>query len=298
VRRLVYERLLIAAGWVVLLTIATAAVYRGTRVGLDEDNYWAEKLSWRACADCVLAGDSRIGMGLSPAAMATLLGDRRILNFFFPSAHYSSGYLDAIESLLDPHAARPTIVLGITPESLLRKSEREWFEDERCRILDCGRLELWVGQYLPYRRPLRLDTLLLGRNPLRFHPDGWAENLASTVSLKEVTRHRQMYRHHSVSPAQVEILLQRVERWVRQGVLVYAFRPPTCREMLAVEAASGFDEPDFVRRFEAVGGRWITVDPQGYHTTDGHHLHADSALRLSRAVARRIREDDAGIASR
>ena len=282
-----------------VLIAATAAVQRPQDAGLQTDNFWAMKLGWSACADCVLAGDSRVGTGLSPAAMAGLLPGRRVLNFGFDSARYSDDYLDAIERVLDGTSGRRTIVLGVTPMSLL-PADAGGGGFERLRK-DTGRLSRFALVTLRAGRvlePVRLDTLARDLDPWHERnvvttrwPDGWIaysppRGRSFVVHVLETT-----FGSQPIAPATVECLLARVGTWTAAGIEVYGFRPPTCPETIDVETRlSEFDEQEFVRRFEAAGGKWMAIASLAYDSSDGSHLYPEAAVALSQDVARAVGE--------
>lgn len=291
------ERLLLVAVFALPLIVATAAIHQPQDRGLQTDNFWAMKLGWQACADCVLAGDSRVGTGLSPAAMAPWLPGRRILNFGFDSARYSADYLDAVERVLDRAGRQCAVVLGITPMSLLPTAGgRGGFERLRGDTRRLSRCELLALRGARFVAPMRLDTVARELNPRNARevvtvrwPDGWIaysppRGRSFVVHLLEST-----FGAQQVDPATEELLLARVRAWTASGVRVYAFRPPTCPETIEVEGRlSGFDEQDFARQFEAAGGVWLAIPPLGYDSSDGSHLYPEAAVALSRDVARAV----------
>jgi hypothetical protein len=280
---------------VALALLAATAVSRYTpEAGLQRDNFWATKLAWQHCADCVLAGDSRVGTGLSPAAMAPWLPGQRIVNFGFNSACYSARYLDALAAVLDPAAGQRVVVLGITPMSLLPTSGRPTgYEQCRADTATLSWIELLSLRTLRFAEPMRIDTVAEQLNPRRprapvttYWPDGWTaysppRGRRFVLQLLEAT-----FANQKVAPETIGHLLERVHAWTAAGLRVYAFRPPTCSETVAVEdQISGFDESAFIHDFEAVGGFWLSVDPLAYDCADGSHLYPTAAVQLSRDVA-------------
>ena len=74
-------------------------------------------------------------------------------------------------------------------------------------------------------------------------------------------------------------------------ISVYGFIPPSCREMYEMEdRISGFNEKEFISRFEAAGGVWIDIDPGGYHSFDGSHLRDDAALEYKHDFSMKLLE--------
>lgn len=107
----------------------------------------------------------------------------------------------------------------------------------------------------------------------------WKVPADSTKALAEYT---QDFTKNTVDSLVVKNLLRRVDKWVKQGFKVYAFRPPTTNAMVALEnRISGFDEGAFKESFETAGGQWISIPAIGYVSYNGSHLEKESALKLS-----------------
>lgn len=292
-----------------LWTVLTAAVllaYVGKlpreheTSGVPESRFWMEKMKWNACADVVLAGDSRVHHGLSPAGMQQRLGECRIVNFGFAGNGYSPEYLDAVERVIDPGSRRPTIVLGITPRSLTPKSlaENEFLELRQSQAISI--VASWKSHYLAgwleFFEPWQLQPLLRtlrgasASNVVReseFHPDGWVATVWTPPQpAMMVESYRYQFRDNRVSEEATARLLERVRHWTKRGIAVVGIRPPTPPEMEEVEnTLGGFDERAFVTMFEEAGGRWLRTDGRRYTTYDGCHLDRESAVRYSNDIA-------------
>ncbi|MBN2445123.1 MAG: hypothetical protein JXO22_00230 [Phycisphaerae bacterium] len=278
------------------LIVATAVLRKPLVAGLESENYWAAKLDWRARADCVLAGDSRVVYALAPRVIETHLAGARVLNYGFNAVAYSVQYLDAIESVIDPASTCPTIVLGITPHSLtghaMQRSEYTWRSAAAGQRSAAG---LMISRWLRWCKPMRLDTLARELNPAETSPpimtlyeDGWlAFAPPNDSAARQLRWYENAYADGPVDGAVVDALLERVRLWVKSGIDVYGFRPPTNGAMLALEdRLSGLDERCFSKRFEDAGGYWLDVDQLAYHCPDGSHLHRDAATRFSDDIAR------------
>lgn len=301
VTRVVRGRILATLGLAILLVIVTA-VRRGPddRAGLHRDLFWAEKLTWRQCADFVIAGDSRACRDVAPPALSARLPYRRILNFAFDSSGYSEAYLHAIENVLDG-AARPTaIALAITPYSLTEAAVREnEFEYRRRWMPFQSRAGLYARQSLRFLRPMRIDDLpaqLLGRGDdaaqmtdadHEYRDDGWlAMARRGGDTTMYVSQYRAAFLDNSASAEVIDTLLTHVRRWRAAGINVYAFRPPVAEPILDIERdCSGFDEAAFIAALRRAGGVWIPMPPTGFLTYDGSHLGRDEAARFSTALA-------------
>lgn len=297
--RRVTRRIISTLSLAAIFIAATLALRHYDNSGLAPASFWATKASWAACADIVIAGDSRVYRGVSPAEISRVLPQCRILNYGFDGVGYDRRYLAGIERVLDPNTVLPTIVLGISPHSLTPQAV---IEGNSAAQLHAARRPwplVWqVSQ--PFDRVMQFLTPLAAgefRTPWKryyqnFHADGW---VASSRRPEQPTvglgAYRGRFVNNRVSSQQVDDLLAGVADWTRRGVRVFGFRPPTCSEMVEVEdRQSGFEEAAFVRRFQAAGGTWLALSQTDYHSYDSSHLRADAAVRFSHDLACRMSE--------
>lgn len=277
-----------------LLIIFTVNLFRIHEAkGIYEGYFWMMKSDWRNCADIVLAGDSRTGSGVSPASMSEKLPGRIILNYAFDGVRFYDEYLNSIPRVLNPQSGEKVIILGITPRSLIDSAvANDQFKDSK-RLSRYHSVMLLAAIEKPLRLlyPMRLKEffymLFPGKDTRYFfrtyHVDGWAER--DTVlddSEKVIANYKATFIKNRVSPHMISGLLRFVQKWTKEGIKVYGFRPPVSQQMFEVEnAVSGFDEKSFASSFEQAGGRWIVVKPTDYPTYDGSHLRPDGAKAFS-----------------
>ena len=235
---------------------------------------------------------------MSPAAMAAELPGRRILNYAYPGAAFTREYLDHVARVVDPIAARKTIILGLSPRALTVFATREavnGFVQREKQLPSEARLYfadlLWVLRPLPMER-LRLGWV--GKLPTGqrwFHADGWtAARMTPEDPRRTVREYAGLFAEGPVRDDMLADVLEYVRRWTDTGVRVYGFRPPAAPDIIAIEdARSGFGDMDAAACFEAAGGIWIDTDLVGYRSIDGSHLHVDAARQFSRDLAAAIR---------
>ncbi|MBN2211893.1 MAG: hypothetical protein JW709_10905 [Sedimentisphaerales bacterium] len=287
--------------WSLLLAVALitgfAALRPPTNHGLYRETFWCQKAHWQHCADIVITGDSRVGMGVSPAALAASLPESmRIYNYGFNANGYSAAYLTAVESLLDPQSKNPTIILGVTPRSLTDNAAgRNFFTVYRKK----SPWQCWANNHLTF---LLRHTDTLGFSDVRrrlfdpekalrmqyeYYPDGWiAVDSRRDRPESKLDNYIREFKDNPVDPAVVDDLMKQTRAWTDSHIRVFAFRVPSCPQMVEIENTySGFDESAFRARFEAAGGRWIPLDQSAYHTFDGSHLTRDGAEKLSHDLA-------------
>jgi hypothetical protein len=140
--------------------------------------------------------------------------------------------------------------------------------------------------------PLNLETeLFYGLE--EFHDDGWqaAMHLPNEWPEAWLPGATRLFKEDGVQPELWDGLMTQTREWSRQGVHVFAFRPPTSAAMIAIEDDLGeFDVRRFAEEFEEHGGRWIEIDASGYRSYDNSHLPRSEAIRLSEKIGRRIAE--------
>jgi len=267
------------------------------------DRFWVVKTHNHRKYDMLILGDSRVYRGVSPEAMRAVLPDYRILNFGYSAGGLNPMMYREAERRLDPESPHKAIVLGVTPGALLPfTATNEHFLQEKTRPREDVYQRLYLNPYLKFFEPIDLRELLLaarGKKPKpkefyyqEFHDDGWvAARLVPENPEKQLPRYRERFTKESVSEELIRELIEQTKTWVAKGIRVFAYRPPTTRKMVALEEElSGFDEADFVKRFEAAGGVWFSFSVDDYHSYDGSHLRKDSAVLFSKDLAGHIRE--------
>ena len=285
-----------------LLVLATGIYAHHDITGVPEDVYWDSKVRWRACADCVVAGDSRAYVGLAPFVMSATLPDRRIRNFGFSACGYRPDYLESVETVLDPHSDNPSIILGITPHSFTKQptvdsefqlrstqpdASNRYLAELTWRLRSFA-LKSVVATWLPMCRPSHYYR--------HYFEDGWvAASIAPAEPELTLSYYRDTLEAYQVEPGMIASVLDFTRKWTAQGIRVYAFRPPSGHAMLELEnSLSGFREDEFVAQFTAAGGVWLETDQLGYSSYDGSHLRWDAAEQLSRDLAQAIRAAETG----
>ncbi len=291
-------RTLVLAG---ILIIIMGSSRPDNNHGLYPNEYWARKAGWDKCADIVLAGDSRVLCGLSPEQMQKYFPGKRIYNYGFGSAWFSKGYVDKIGELFDPNGQDKTIILGITPHSLLKiEGDTGNFYEIRSMTYRDRFMQMHFAGLMRFFDPLTFSSAIHGTFPSlaeshterTFCPDGWIAVHKVPDSIKKSLRNYKLYYEAGQADSNnIDDLIEDIEGWVGRDIKVYGFLPPTCSEMYKLEMEmSGFDEKDFIRRFEGAGGVWIYVDPVAYHSFDGSHLQDDSAIELTNDLCKKIIE--------
>jgi len=271
--------------------------------GIYYKSFWSSKATWRGCCDVVIAGDSRVVIGLSPQQMGQFLPGLRILNFGFYANGYSLAYLEAIEQTLDTLSPCKTIILGISPRSLTARSEKLNFFTVYSQQSNSDKfLVRYFDTLLRFTDPLSLSDVwhnLLSDEKQRYFrqcyfPDGWiASDKRPLRPDQKLDNYILEFKDNPVSEEIITKLLSFVKQWTQAGIYVYAFRPPSSKAMVELENKyAKFDQTDFVNSFKAAGGLWIDLDQNGYQSYDGSHLLSTEALKLSEDIARFVKRKE------
>lgn len=276
---------------------------------LDAEVFWVLKTFANPKFDMILVGDSRVYRGLSPEAMNRILPNYRILNFGYAAGGLNTTIYKEAESKFDPNSEKKTIVLGVTPMSLLPESEKNRdFEDKKSTSPEYVFMTKHFPSFITFFNPLKFEELLppqlkkfihtLLKKPYSghyyqiYHENGWVASWRVPENPQQyLASFQQVFSHSDVSAKLIQDLLQQTREWRQQNIQVFGFRPPSSKAMEELEnELSGFDEDTFSRQFKAAGGIWFSFPIEKYHSYDASHLHKDSAIQLSLDLARRIQE--------
>ena len=294
-----FIRTLLMAALLVVAAGLLAPPTTWINTGVPSDAFWISKAFPAKHYDMVLAGDSRVLKGLSPAAMTAILPRERIYNFGFDHNAYTESYLTAIAALVDPSSNRKTIVLGISPQSLTPEAARRNGFSSLRENGRFGRFSMrYLSPYLAFFQPYNVYyywDLLHGESIIRYYQhhysDGWVASRKEPEDPGyQIARYRGRFEGNKVSPVITRQLFRHVAIWREQGIEVYGLRLPSSEPMLLLEnQQSGFDQGTFIGDFENAGGVWLDFDHNGYHSYDGSHLREDAAQQISVNLAREIK---------
>jgi len=308
----VSDRITITIVVSVMLCVTFATRREHNHTGLSSDRFWSTKLGWSKNTDLVACGDSRVLNAVSPSAIESVLPVVNARNFGFSGAGYSAEYLEAAGRVVDPKSEQPTVILGITPHSLtpgacLRNTYIEEKNKPSARLAHGDAIDRTLFYFRPmdtkqFRRLFRVSRR--SKQLTQLNPDGWRAVQTDHVDHNNVIEHyrSQLFENNTVDWSIVDSLCQTVYLWTSKGIRVFAFRPPTCTEMEAVEnERSGFNEDKFIRQFEQGGGIWLDLTSSDLTCYDGSHINRNSAKTFSRRLAEAISDygkhtDDAGSA--
>lgn len=259
--------------------------------------FWILKTHSEKKYSLLLCGDSRTYRGMSPQAMKKVLPDFSIYNFGYSSGSFSPFMLDQIEKRLDFDAPTKVLYLGITPYSLTPKAAKDGHISQE---LARKKEEIWESLYLEpleqFFEPYQLNWDKPGDSVLyiqEYKTTGWVATTKIPPSPEEaIPIYTKDFQDNSVSNTVIDSLVARVKRWTERRVIVFAARPPTTNAMINLEnTISGFNENEFVLKFEEAGGIWLQTDIDDYQSFDGSHLDIPSAIKFSTDIASMIKTE-------
>ncbi|MEE3331761.1 MAG: hypothetical protein VX246_12900 [Myxococcota bacterium] len=266
-------------------------------------DFWSAKTHLGDSAyDLVLVGDSRLLMGVSPAAMREALPGREILNFGYLGAGLTSDFIEAAIRKLDPDADEPLLVVSVTPLSLSSRSlPNKHFKQELHRPASAslgasgskgvlGEVRRAFEPFEPFAHsPIVPDSVS------RFREAGWIASDSPPekiqVALQSYTRH---FKSGKFDAANFERFLGSLKKAAASGIEVLAFRHPSSPAMEALEnRISGFREAYVRKRLADAGVTWLPLKGTRGRTAkfasyDGSHLSAQGAVAFSAVLARKI----------
>ncbi|MDY0092634.1 MAG: hypothetical protein RBT80_08020 [Candidatus Vecturithrix sp.] len=289
--------------------LKTYLLQKFTQNSLDAEVFWILKTFAKPKFDMILMGDSRVYRGLSPEAMNTILPGYQILNFGYAAGGLNTTIYKEAEFKFDPKSNKKTIVLGVTPMSLLPGSEKNSdFEDKKSNSREYVFMIKNFSSFITFFNPFNFEELLppqlkkfmqtLLKKPYSgnyyqiYHKNGWVASWRVPEDPQQyLVSFQQVFSHNKVSDKLIQDLLQQTIKWRQQGIQVFGFRPPSSKAMEELEnELSGFDEATFSQQFKTAGGIWFSFPTEKYHSYDASHLHKDSAIQLSLDLAQRIKE--------
>ncbi len=286
---------------ITLLFASVFIVLFGCLFPKDSENYlraqfFLHKTFAPAKYNLVVLGDSRIYRGASPKGTENKLPGIALLNLGYSNGGLNPVMFRLADTKLTQNTGPRAILMGITaftltPESL---ANRHYLENNNMKREKRYEL-LYFGALLNWFSPVRPKQLVqwagAGKQETtysnRYEYGGWVasdKTPADTLEAYEV--YHQSFLKQKVDPVILDAIVQQIDIWNRNGIAVFAFRPPIPKPMIDLaDTLAGYNQPEIVQRITEAGGIWIDIDPSRYQTYDGSHLNSRSAIKLSEDLA-------------
>jgi hypothetical protein len=264
--------------------------------------FYKKKLNTPPIHNIVIAGDSRVLRDLSPLELGREIGlNYKITNFGFSFTGLNSLMYPEIEKKLLADDSFRMILIGIGPRMFLESlsgnpemvsyREASWFKVITAQL----------NKYLiPTSFPLAFNNIKRAWSGTPLHgffeeerEHGW---LAGWRYPLDENRAEEFYlntfKKEKVSSTIINATFKQLKVWRQKGIRVVGFRPPISPRIYQIEQQlSNFDERDFVAKWRANGGDWLDMPMVGYKTYDGSHLEVESAIKFSRAIGLRLKQE-------
>lgn len=256
------------------------------------NRFWISKTHRKTKYDVLVCGDSRVYRGVSAKEISSQLDGLTVFNFGYSSGSFSSFMLDQMDDRIDM-AGEKVIILGITPYSLTPKSSN----DEHIRQ-ELARKKEEVLQYtstilsaLYLFDPIEVTPHFFEKenpNESKYYQrfmfrEGWVASMKTPSNpLSALESYKSSFTDNKISDHVVNELIAKIRQWHKEGIKVFAFRPPSTTKMEVLEnQLSGFNEEALKQRIQAAGGIWFDFDSSDFSSYDGSHLTEESAIQLS-----------------
>lgn len=256
--------------------------------------FWTKKTYAKNNYDVIACGDSRIYRGISPDLMNELPKGLNFLNLGYSSAGLSEEYLDFVVSKFKSDATQKILVVGVSPNSLLREAQKN---EQLASFQNQGVFATFRYTYLspilqnfaPYK-PLQLITQEPKNYQETFDESGWVK---SDQLRPDSTHALKIYEKMlSESTLEKELLDKTINKLIEiqeSGVQIFAIRMPTTQAMEQLEdRLLNYDEKMVKTPLVEKGIIWMSFDEENFISYDGSHLDSESSLRISKLIGKRI----------
>ncbi len=293
--------------WVLLLSgilISAGVLYlpKPDNYMIELEKFWVKKTHGKPVYDMIIIGDSRAYRGISPAEIEKIIPGIKVLNFGYSNGRLNKFMYKEAEKRFKPDSKQKIILLAITPNALTIESVENEHYLSQLKLPKEEIIErLYFAPFLYYFSPLTPEDILfpdtaekIQNNYVQeFFDNGWAASYKIVEdSLPALKDYKQWFEKNKVSNKLVNDMAEQIKIWTKQGIKVFALRPPTLHSMKLLEdSLSGFDQKQIKQKIEDAGAIWINTIDNNYHSYDGSHIHRDSAVKLSKKIAQIIKKN-------
>lgn len=266
-----------------------------------DDKFWLDKVFASENFNIVLGGDSRVYRGVNPKNLAIGMGDTtlKILNYGISSGGFSQEMLTDITQKIASNQEKKIVILGISPYALTPQACINWQLHylKKHQKEDVFLKRNIIPKYFSLFEPIAITKLFKviakaeDEGYDQVHDYGWKSAhdyvMQPTYSL---ALYKKNFLHNTVNPSVIDTLQTQIQKWTKAGIKVFAYRPPTTKEMEVLENTDGgFDEAITRKKIEAAGGIWLDFPNRfDYKSYDGSHLPAEEANRFSLELGKAI----------
>ena len=263
---------------------------------MEENAFWAEKISWKNKFDIAIAGDSRALIGISPEVLEEELKGYKFGNVAFAALIYSKEYLEYVRNSLNEKSDQKAIIICFSPRSLLSDKRADCYfritkkENHNFIITEINRHASWlrtlfqefsISEFKIEYPPRTKRHLILS------FPSGWmASKVFPENWLGSSSQYLSYFQSSKIDEKLLDMIFQYTKIWNNEGIKVLGIRIPTSKKIRGIEHRwSSFDDLSVHERFEKSGGIWLEPKNDSLVIDDGSHMRYDSAICYSRRLA-------------
>lgn len=263
-----------------------------------ENIFWDRKIAPGEKYEIVFLGDSRCLTGLVPSIFSNTLQKSSFNESFAGGGLNSFIFTHTEKNILKNDDSLRCIILSVTPLAMSKKArENENYHSIVKRMQENATFYDRICNIVFRRVASKESTRFSGerKDRLFFHSDGYLEcmeNVREDVQKRNIRGYREYFRTMEFAPESLQEILSFTEKWRKENILVFAFRPPTTSEMEALENEMGKCDFSIVKTmFENAGGIWLDVpEREKYNAYDASHLGSGESRKLSADLAEKIKE--------
>lgn len=258
--------------------------------------FWTNKVFNQSNIDAIMIGDSRTYRRLNPTIFDSTL-KMKFFNFGFNAGGINLQILKAGLQRLKGQK-NTLIVLGITPSSLLSKSQKNThYMQERSIGWSEKLVHKFVSPKLKIFDPVHpgyVYNSVLGRKIGYFEvfqANGFvaSERIPPDTTIA-IYNYLRLFENDHIQQADLDTLIKVLDYARELGIQIVGWRPKGSYTLTQIEdSLSGYDESQVQQIIESCGGKWLDT-PIPEATYDGSHVPMWVAQDFSRNFALQLKQ--------
>ncbi len=288
--------------WALLISIVVLFIlYKNLLPQLPSSNmlneaFWSKKVTNANKFDIVFIGDSRIYRGISPREIELELNGLKIYNFGFSSAGIDSLILDKGVNLLK-EKGKKEVYLGISvnsflKESLMNEHLKSWIKKDK--------KDLWIKSNF-YEELSLFDSYKISDFFKIIQKDLYYEkfdlekgfvysNRTKVGDKLAIEAYENHFKKEYFDTTHVNLVMKEIAKFQQKGIRFKAIVMPISKGLAdAEDKYFGKEKLWLFSKFKSFGVEIIEFNNQEYQTFDGSHLKGESAIILSKNLAKSIK---------
>lgn len=272
---------------------------------MEENAFWAEKISWKNKFDIAITGDSRALIGISPEVLEEELKGYKFGNVAFAALIYSKEYLEYVRNSLNEKSDKKAIIICFSPRSLLSDKRADCYfritkkENHNFIITEINRHASWLRtlfqEFSISEFKIEYPPKTKRRVFLNYHSGWMATRAFPDNQLDSSSQYLREFSSSQIDEKLLNKIFYYTKIWRDEGIKVFGLQIPASRKIRNIEQRwSNFDNLSIRERFEKNGGIWLEIKDDNLVIFDGSHIRYDSAVYYSRRLAVELKKHLSG----